>query len=893
MATNDKDLMLKFREHKRRCENDFPYFARTDLLVDAKGGGRPVPFVLNEAQTYVYSRFKAQQDRLGFIRMNILKGRQQGMSTMVAAYFFHQCVTRYGVRALIVSKDAKATRSVFAKIKRYAVERPISKDIEVGACNMDEISFPRTDSSIICQTARADNVARGSTFSLVHLSECPYWEHAEEQVAAIMDAVPRAKGTAIILESTARGRDSLFYPNYKLGESGKSDWESCFVPWFWQSEYRIDITPDEDWQILPSEQEVMDEYNLTPEQIKWRRYKLFDYKRADPLMEFKREYPCIASGSRVGTDKGILPIEEVKPGMMTSSGLVLNNIYKQDRECVELTTYRGYTLRCTPDHRIYAKKNDVWDWYEACDLLGSKIKLCTPTVNTLEVKLSYNHLKSLEVSTFLDEDFAQFLGLFMGDGSLHCSTLSLAYNYLDEDCAHWWADFLRERFGLECYFRKTSKNGREARVSSVAFKNFMVKIGCADDLKNGNTKRKVCVPECIMRGTREHIASFLRGVFTADGFACTYNRQIKLFAHSLQFLRDIQYLLLAFGIKSRASQHNKKGSHGHFYIGYELVINSYFSMIYHREIGFCCDRKRKVSEYYLGDSFVEPTVGCKKETELEDEVISINPIGKLPVYDLEIEGNHCFDADGILVHNCCPSDAFEASSRSQFFDMERVKSAMDNQPLDCRFDNLYVGVDIGSSGDPSVACFRRGANVERFVEFKSDSLDLTEKWISDMVRSYRPYHVCIDNGPISMQLCQHLKQAFPSVVQPISFGGSPDDGVTYSKKRAEMCDRVRMFFANNTCYCVSNTDLIADMQVTSAIPDKAKLTMVDKETLRKSLGRSTDNLDALMLTFATDISMCSRGGRSSAPSISYMPQPELRMFDGDHGIYSDYPNFRY
>lgn len=530
-TSTNKDLMAKFREHKRRCVDDFPYFARTDLLVDAKGGGRPVPFVLNEAQRYVYSRFQAQRDRLGFIRMNILKGRQQGMSTMVAAFFFHQCVTRYGIRALIVSKDAKATRSVFAKIKRYAVERPISKDIEVGACNMDEISFPKTDSSIICQTARADNVARGSTFSLVHLSECPYWDHAEEQVAAIMDAVPRVKGTAIILESTARGRDSLFYPNYKLGESGKSDWESCFVPWFWQSEYRIDISPDEDWQILPSEHEVMEKYNLSPEQIKWRRYKLFDYKRADPLAEWNREYPS------------------------------------------------------------------------------------------------------------------------------------------------------------------------------------------------------------------------------------------------------------------------------------------------------------------------------------------------------------------------CPSDAFEATSKSEFFDMERVKAALDNQPLDCRYDNLYIGVDIGSSGDPSIACFRRGLNVERFAEYKSDSLDLTEDWIRGLIRSYKPHHVCIDNGPISMQLCQHLKRDFPSVVHPISFGGSPDDGVTYSKKRAEMCDRVRMFFANNTCYCVSNPDLIADMQVIAALPDKAKLTMIDKDSLRKSLGRSTDNLDALMLTFATDISKCSRGV-VNGPSITYMPHPELRMFDSDFapdsapGIYS-------
>jgi hypothetical protein len=42
-----------FGRHRHRCGYDFEYFCREELLIDRKGGGCPVPFVLNRAQKYV------------------------------------------------------------------------------------------------------------------------------------------------------------------------------------------------------------------------------------------------------------------------------------------------------------------------------------------------------------------------------------------------------------------------------------------------------------------------------------------------------------------------------------------------------------------------------------------------------------------------------------------------------------------------------------------------------------------------------------------------------------------------------------------------------------------------------------------------------------------------
>jgi hypothetical protein len=225
------------------------------------------------------------------IRANILKGRQQGMSTLVAALTFWKAVTTRCVNGTLVSKDYKSTKSLFDKIKRFTYERPIDRTIGVETCNLDEIRFRGTDSLIRMSTARSDQTQRGSTNQLLFLSEAPYWENGVDQVSALFDSVGRVAGTIIILESTARGKDQLFYENYQLGLREDSDWISIFVPWYWQEEYGIPLKAGEEFEATASEQVLVSQYGLSVEQLKWRRNKLMEYRRADPLSEFRREYP--------------------------------------------------------------------------------------------------------------------------------------------------------------------------------------------------------------------------------------------------------------------------------------------------------------------------------------------------------------------------------------------------------------------------------------------------------------------------------------------------------------------------------------------------------------------------------------------------------------------------
>ncbi|MDR2628495.1 MAG: hypothetical protein LBC30_00645 [Puniceicoccales bacterium] len=160
---SEKELLEAFSRHKQRCSYDFPYFCAKELVIDRKGGGAPAPFVFNRAQEYVWEQLKKQWEKEGMIRANILKGRQQGMSTLVAALIFWKAVTTPCTNGTLVSKDYKATKSLFDKIKRFTYDRPLDKSIVAETCNLDEIRFRGTQSLIRMNTARSDQSQRGST----------------------------------------------------------------------------------------------------------------------------------------------------------------------------------------------------------------------------------------------------------------------------------------------------------------------------------------------------------------------------------------------------------------------------------------------------------------------------------------------------------------------------------------------------------------------------------------------------------------------------------------------------------------------------------------------------------------------------------------------------------
>lgn len=307
---------------RRRMITEFPYYAPRALKIRPKAGGTVVPFRMNRAQEYVHERLEAQRSELGLVRALILKGRQQGISTYVGGRFFHRVTLNPGRWAFILTHEAKATTNLFRMTQRYWLNAPPICRPALKASNAQELVLDQLGSGYALGTAKSGDTGRSLNVHLFHGSEVAFWDNADEHMAAIGQALPLMEGTESILESTANGLGDWWHSTWVRATKGESDYLPIFVPWFWQQEYRLTVPAD--FALTQAEVELAELYDLHPEQIAWRRYKIRTDLRGDVSL-FQREYPCTPSeaflhGAEGGFIEPPLVVSGRKPKMLRPLG---------------------------------------------------------------------------------------------------------------------------------------------------------------------------------------------------------------------------------------------------------------------------------------------------------------------------------------------------------------------------------------------------------------------------------------------------------------------------------------------------------------------------------------------------------------------------------------------
>lgn len=269
-------------------EDDFTRYAGEKLTILTKNQGMAA-LVLNKSQFYLHQRLETQQRETGKVRAVILKGRQQGCSTYVAARFYWQAVTRDGVRVFIVTHSQDATRHIFGMVEQFHEGIPKDQREPTRIASAREKYFHERGSGYRVGTAGSRSVGRSQTVQLLHASEVAFWPHAEQHFAGMVQTVPDLPGTEIILESTACGVGNRFHTLWQESVAGGSEYQPIFIPWFWQQEYQK--CPAEGWKPDERDLEYQRVYGLSPAQLYWMGCKRRELG-SDRL--FMQEYPSCA-----------------------------------------------------------------------------------------------------------------------------------------------------------------------------------------------------------------------------------------------------------------------------------------------------------------------------------------------------------------------------------------------------------------------------------------------------------------------------------------------------------------------------------------------------------------------------------------------------------------------
>lgn len=293
------------------------------LKIKTKSG-MVVPFRLNDAQRKLYAVAKRQQDAGKPVRLIILKARQLGFSTLTEGLIFHACATRRNVNALIVAHREDATANLFRMSKLFYDELPAPVKPMLRASNAQELVFenpsklrserearPGLRSRIRCATAGGRGIGRSDTLQCVHLSEYAFWPDGADgkasTLAGILQAVPSLPGTMVVIESTANGFED-FKERWDAAVAGENDFEPVFFAWFENPEYSMPVVPGTEW--TPEERDLKAAYQLTDEQLQWRRWCIAN-NCGGSLDMFRQEYPASPGEAFLHSGTGVFDNEQI------------------------------------------------------------------------------------------------------------------------------------------------------------------------------------------------------------------------------------------------------------------------------------------------------------------------------------------------------------------------------------------------------------------------------------------------------------------------------------------------------------------------------------------------------------------------------------------------------
>jgi hypothetical protein len=245
---------------------------------------------------------RAQQDysRSCSKRNIVLKARQVGITTYIAARFFIQTITRPGTLTVQVAHSDESAEAIFNIVHRFWEKLP-NRRVHRGALvksrsNVRQIVFPRLDSEYRVETAD-DNAGRGMTIHNLHCSEVSRWPRGAEETLASLRAAVVPDGE-IVLESTPNGAAGLFYEEWQKAE--EAGYTKHFFPWWYEPTYKEDVTKRKVQPLTEEEKELVAQHGLSDEQIAWRRTR-WQVMRGQAAQEYAEDsVSCfLASGECV------------------------------------------------------------------------------------------------------------------------------------------------------------------------------------------------------------------------------------------------------------------------------------------------------------------------------------------------------------------------------------------------------------------------------------------------------------------------------------------------------------------------------------------------------------------------------------------------------------------
>lgn len=324
----------------------------------------PTPNIL---QKRMFSAYRKAQAAKRACKMIILKPRQKGASTAAEAIAYHHQRRYPDLNGSLMGDIRGTSDKVFEIYRRYAQNdncpwnpNDIGNNFTDKGDQADVITLCN-QSVFNKETAGSRNAGRSGTIQVGSMTEVAFWQasgQADPALAYLQSLYDESEVSLCVADSTPNGPQGWFYNTYMGAMEGRNDWVPVFAAWFEFADsyksFESDEAREEFLESLTEDERVEQKrYNVSAEQLNWRRYVLHDKCEGD-VDKFRQEYPsdqleCFLKSSRPRFNS--IVVDEMMKNA-SQADFIKGNLNNQPNETVSFTPDREGNIYVAEQPRL-------------------------------------------------------------------------------------------------------------------------------------------------------------------------------------------------------------------------------------------------------------------------------------------------------------------------------------------------------------------------------------------------------------------------------------------------------------------------------------------------------------------------------------------------------------
>ncbi|MBI2445633.1 ATP-binding protein [Candidatus Micrarchaeota archaeon] len=323
------------------------------------------------------------------------------------------------------------------------------------------------------------------------------------------------------------------------------------------------------------------------------------------------------------------------------------------QKIMEVVTESGKCVKGTYNHPLMVVNGMTRTWKRLDELaVGDRLATVTGIPCTIAANLPLDWKKTprrfgprnnVVLPTHLTSELAGWMGYVLGDGWVTRTRVAMDVNSEEEDLIPLLKQMALNQFGIPLGHRTERRPGKKPI--------HVLETHSVDVASNVQFLRQRRVPDLVLQSGNKVAAEFLAWLFEADGTVFSKGRgkrAVQLKSSEIELLRDVQILLLRFGIHSRIVERNL------------TIRRAQAIRKYAKSIGFRSAKKKGRLAQLVADV---KDLHHEHGQQRSERIVSIRPAGVADVFDIEVPSAKRFIANGIISHNTAKSSILGYVSR--------------------------------------------------------------------------------------------------------------------------------------------------------------------------------------------------------------------------------------